>query len=315
MDFLPFPKITTESQCGFSNMSGAYVAQEKIHGAQLVIAVSPLGVKFGKRKAWLNDQEAFFGWQLIKIELKSLCEKIYRSQNFPNGTIVYFYGELFGGQYPHPSVSPIEGIQPIQTGIWYSPFIHWMVFDAVVLPSGIIKDAYFLGTKELSKATNEAGGLCPPLLAKGSLNDLLTLPVRFQTKISKNLNLPEIKDNWAEGLIIKSENSVPISKRSIINRKIEEFDEKRFDESKSWESEKILSLEGLKAWAVKMVNPARLASARSKIGNNRNNDFFEEVFQDIMLDLEAAFPLTFQSLTSEQESTLRDHVFFLIENI
>lgn len=315
MEFLPFPKITTElDKSPSGNSGGIWIAQEKIHGAQLVIAVGPNGIKFGKRKAWLGNQEAFFGWQLIRVELESLCARIFESLSFPVGTVAYFYGELFGGQYPHTSVTQMQGIQPVQTGIWYAPFIHWAAFDAVIFPAGSAADAYFLGGKELSQSIKEAGGINPPIIARGSFNELMQSPFRFQTKVPSLFGLPEIKNNWAEGLVIKPETSVLTSKRSVLKRKIEEFDEKRFDQSEAWDSDKLLSFEVVNIYAAKMVNPARIDSARSKVGDGRTKELLEEIVLDILIDLEATFPATFRLMDSEQETILKDRIYSLAQN-
>ena len=69
MEFLPFPKIATGAGGAKASTAGLWVAQEKIHGAQLVIGVEGGQAFFGKRKAWLADGDAFFGWQLLRREL------------------------------------------------------------------------------------------------------------------------------------------------------------------------------------------------------------------------------------------------------
>ena len=46
---------------------------------------------------------------------------------------LYIFGELFGGHYPHTScVADSNRSNAVQTGIWYSPRIEFMVFDCAV---------------------------------------------------------------------------------------------------------------------------------------------------------------------------------------
>ena len=45
---------------------------------------------------------------------------------------VILFGELCGGQYPHPDVQPDGSARPVQRGIWYSPRIEFVVFDIAV---------------------------------------------------------------------------------------------------------------------------------------------------------------------------------------
>ena len=46
---------------------------------------------------------------------------------------VFLYGELYGGQYPHPDVDPVPGLQAVQTGVYYSPHIEFCAFDLRVV--------------------------------------------------------------------------------------------------------------------------------------------------------------------------------------
>lgn len=47
-------------------------------------------------------------------------------------SLITVYGELFGGHYPHDSVSPVSGLKPVQTGIYYSPSLEFFVFDIAI---------------------------------------------------------------------------------------------------------------------------------------------------------------------------------------
>jgi len=59
--FRQFPKLSEVAPADAP--AGEWVAFEKVHGAQLVLGRGADGaVRFGKRKAWLADEEPFFGW-------------------------------------------------------------------------------------------------------------------------------------------------------------------------------------------------------------------------------------------------------------
>lgn len=108
-----YPKISlTLDSAGVGDAH--WVATEKIHGAQFMIGVGDGEVAFGKRKAWLADDEPFFGWQALRRELehgaRALCEALARP-----GTL-YLYGELFGGAYPSASDEVLPGSTAVQTG-------------------------------------------------------------------------------------------------------------------------------------------------------------------------------------------------------
>jgi hypothetical protein len=69
-----------------------WVATEEIHGAQLVLATDGSSVAIGKRKAWLREDEAFFGWQLLRAELERGIRALHEAQGRTRS--LYLYGEL-----------------------------------------------------------------------------------------------------------------------------------------------------------------------------------------------------------------------------
>ncbi|XXX78339.1 RNA ligase family protein [Sorangium sp. So ce134] len=98
MEFLPCPKMP----CLGASDAPTWVALEKIHGAQLAIGVDAAGVRFGKRKEWLRDEDPFFGWQLLRASLRDAARAAFAAVGAER---LVLYGELFGGGYPHPAVN------------------------------------------------------------------------------------------------------------------------------------------------------------------------------------------------------------------
>ncbi|MEM6926290.1 MAG: RNA ligase, partial [Myxococcota bacterium] len=80
MNFRTYPKLPRRPEASGATVGGTWVALEKVHGAQLVVSVTADEVRFGKRKAWLTDDDAFFGWRLVRTELaaraRSLAEAV-----------------------------------------------------------------------------------------------------------------------------------------------------------------------------------------------------------------------------------------------
>src|SRR5690349_21327311 len=62
MRFRTYPKIGSATA---ASSGASWVATEKVHGANFVIAIEGDAVWFGKRKGWLELDDAFFGWQLL----------------------------------------------------------------------------------------------------------------------------------------------------------------------------------------------------------------------------------------------------------
>ena len=279
------------------------MATEKIHGAQLVIAYDGRDVCVGKRKAWLRDDEPFFGWQLLRHDL----ERTVRLALSRGGVAVRIYGELYGGHYPHPEVAPVPGAAPVQTGIWYSPDIRFALFD-VLYHDGPDDPGRFQPYADVAAIAAEAGLDVVPLLARGTQPTLDGLPVRFPSRVPHTRGLPELANNLAEGIVLRPDAQLSPEQRPVFKMKIEEFDEQRFDRSRPWDPHASLALVDLCRIGEAMVNPARLASACSKTGPAAGNELLDEVLLDVMVDLSQAFPAAMAALDDEQEAHLQAHI-------
>ena len=303
MRFRPYAKMPAAGEPRVqSSPGGVWVALEKIHGAQLVVGVHGGAVFFGKRKEWLAEEDPFFGWQLLRAQLSEGARAIAAKVGGA-GDSVYLYGELFGGHYPHPDVPAVPGMSPVQTGIWYAPDLRWSPFDILVAHSDE-DEGELLAHHEVEALVREVGWVTPPVVRRGTRTDMGGVPTRMQTRVPALLGWPVIEGNVAEGLVIKADQRIPWSQRSAYKRKIEEFNEGRFDESEAWDPRQRLSLEELLTWAERLVNPARIASAVSKWGRADLNTLLDEVMLDVRVDLEQAFPLAYRSLDAEAEETL-----------
>lgn len=128
-----------------------WVVTEKIHGANFGIMTDGLEVKFAKRKKFLDSTEDFFGYQLLQDKLISQARKIFQFLQLEKNNLhkIFIYGELFGGEYPHPEVTPVSGIQAIQTGVYYSPKIEYCGFDIAVVENENNTEKVYQRRKEL----------------------------------------------------------------------------------------------------------------------------------------------------------------------
>jgi len=281
-----------------ASASGVWVATEKIHGAHFVVAVVDGTVHFGKRKGWLEPDTAFFGWQLVASQLAEAMRELARAAGAAH---VFGYGELFGGAYPHTDVPPVAGLSAVQTGIWYAPDLRWAAFDILVAPDDDA-EGELLAFADVEALARVAGLITPPVVGRGRFADLERLTIAAPTRVPVGLGLPPLPGNVAEGLVLKPDARARPSERPIFKRKIPEFDDARFDESEAW-APGLVGIDALLAWADRLVNPARVASARSKVGQDRAA-IAEEVVLDVMVDLEAAFPEGFRALGPKEEERL-----------
>jgi Rnl2 family RNA ligase len=297
-----FPKIAGPGEHpGAAPPGGPWVALEKVHGAQMVVAIAGDVVQFGKRKAWLRHDDPFFGWQLLRAPL-TVAVQVAKARL--GAHTVVLYGELYGGAYPHPDVAPVPGLAPVQTGIWYAPDLRYAVFD-VLVASGEDDEGEFLAHREVVALAREIGLDSPPVLHSGPRAAVLMVPVRQATRVPIGLGLPELAGNFAEGVVLKPDARARPSARIVYKQKITEFDELRFGESEAWDPEQRLDLTALLAHAQRLVNPPRIASAASKWGLGDRGVLLDEISLDVMIDLAAAFPAAVAALSPAAEEQLR----------
>lgn len=300
---MPYPKIPSVDRPDAATVGGTWVATEKIHGAQLVIGFDGRRFSVGKRKAWLRDDEPFFGWQLLRARLETAA----RAALSGDSVAVRVYGELYGGAYPHPDVPPAPGMSAVQTGVWYSPELRFALFD-VLRQDRPNAAARFLIYRDVAAIADRAGLDVVPLLGRGPRASLDALPTRFPSRVPRRLGLPELPDNVAEGLVLRPDERLTPQRRPIVKLKIREFDERRFDESRTWDEHARLDLADLREWADALVNDPRLGSARSKVGADRPEELLDEVVLDVLVDLAEAFPTAMSTLSAGQEAELQAYV-------
>jgi Rnl2 family RNA ligase len=299
MRFRSFPKIPTHRAAPPRAVGGPWVALEKLHGAQLVLACEADLVRVGKRKAWLAEDEPFFGWQLLAGELSAGARALARQAAARQ---VVIYGELVGGAYPHPDVAPIAGLSAVQTGIWYCPALAWVAFDVLVAAADD-DEGELLSHREVEQLAGAAGLRTPPRLARGTRAELERVDVRFPSRVPAWFGLPPIADNFAEGLVLKPDQRCAPSDRPVIKRKLPEFDDDRFGEAEAW-APAWLDEAALLGWVERLVQPARLASARSKVGTSPEA-IADEVALDVAVDLGLTFRASWDGLAeAAQERVL-----------
>ena len=301
MRFRTYAKIPKTHGDDTRTAGGLWVALEKLHGAHFIVAVEGREVRFGKRKEWLEADTPFFGWQLLAENLRT---RVLKMADAVGRRVFVAYGELVGGAYPHPNVAPVPGLSAVQTGIWYAPDLHWVIFDILTADSDE-DEGIFWAHGEVEALAQTHGFLVPPLVRRGRRTELETVPYSAPTRFPALLLLPPISDNIAEGIILKPDMRLAPSARPVIKRKIPEFDDAKFDESAAWAPGR-LSVDELLVWVERLVNPARMQSARSKVGEAREA-IIDEVVLDVAIDLELAFREAWEACGSEGQTRLLEH--------
>lgn len=222
-----------------------WIATEKIHGANVQIHVyntpQGLGVEFGSRNKMLDlVNDNFYGlntkhvlYPVLEEGAKLLYEKINKKYEIAiKITKIIIYGELFGGSYPLPKKNN-TGDVCIQKGVLYSPGIEFRIFDILMVFE--IESNEFGKWLEIYHEVNDllagTGLRTVPVFAwEGSLESLLNHSFEtYQSQVPSQLNLPEIPNNWIEGVVIRPSTAVldKYGHRIMIKKKNENFHERK----------------------------------------------------------------------------------------
>ncbi|WP_395108461.1 RNA ligase family protein [Actinomadura sp. SCN-SB] len=227
--------------------------------------------------------EAFFGvtrlWPVLATAARAA------------GQDVILYGELAGGGYPHPQVTPVEDIGPVQTGVWYSPDLVWLAFDGAV---GTSPGPRWMSRAEPAELVASVGLECVPLVAQGPRQKLGELTVDFPTLVPGALGLPEPPGNRAEGYVLKPAGSWDTSERGprpVLKVKHPDFaEDARYTGARPFVPPPG-GVTGVPAWllatAVERLTPPRVDAARSKLGPAADTaELVAEVVADLLADLD-----------------------------
>jgi Rnl2 family RNA ligase len=184
---------------------GTWIVNEKVHGCNFSFTVTNEQVIPAKRHSYLKN-ENFHNYKKVLDKYKIKCQKIYEllRKKYDSKPII-IYGELYGGGYP--GIPTDDDEKMVQKGIYYSPNIDFIAFD-IYTNSAYIDYTEFMNVMKKTKMP-----YLEPLFI-GNYDDAIKYNERFQTTIPELFNLPYIKDNFAEGVVIK-----PIEQRYILLKK------------------------------------------------------------------------------------------------
>ncbi|MEU5093947.1 RNA ligase family protein [Streptomyces sp. NPDC020996] len=292
----PYPKISASGAVGVSG-GREWVAAEKVHGAHFAVVCDGTGIHPAKRRELLEDDalDGFFGVSRIWPELAVAAARVASALRGvgDDGAVVTIYGELAGGRYPHPDVPAVAGAEPVQTGVWYAPGLHWLPFDASVEKTG---GRRWVSDRALREAAAAAGLVCPPTLGHGALNKLQELPCAFPTRVPALFGLPELADNLAEGYVLKPAGEwLEADSAGTGTRPVAKVKQKSFAEDERFDGARPClpppqGAAGVPSWllahASALLTPARAAAVVSKLGPRTPVDAVaEEITRDVSEDL------------------------------
>lgn len=296
-----------------------WVVTEKIHGANFGIVTDGKTVRFAKRKEFLDSGEDFFGYQLLQDKLIIEAKEIFQILQLEKLNLekIFIYGELFGGEYPHPEVNSVSGVQAIQTGVYYSPTIEYCAFDIAVVEN---QENFYIDYSIALQLFEKVGMMAAKPLFIGKFEEGAAYNPEFESTIPAILNLPQLQQvNKAEGIVIKPVKSIYINRkgkiRPIIKKKIPEFaEDSRYHQAQKWTYQNIttknqsqeLSFEDeLSQEMLALVTPTRLNNVMSKFGRVAHGDIEKQqqlvdlLEKDVLESFDEEYESIFKALSVE----------------
>ena len=271
---------------------------EKVHGSCFcfVYDVVASTIDVAKRKEILKEDDGFFGYSAIMEETLPKIKNVvqYVDANYAeNKTKICIYGELFGGIYPHKDVIANTDVHPVQSGIYYSPNLHFYAFDISILNEKFEK---YLDYEFSLKAFKTNNLLHAAPLFIGSFEESTNYKIGFNTTIPSFFKLPLIEGNKAEGIVVKPMKEINVTTangqlvRAIVKIKIPEFSEKKFGEVKKPVLITNIDFDYYTYFVEheldNLMTINRVNNAISKIGERDKNRLIELVLEDVIYEVE-----------------------------
>jgi Rnl2 family RNA ligase len=310
-----------------------WVVTEKIHGANFGIVTDGSEVRFAKRKEFLQPDEDFFDYQSLKSQLAYQAKEIFKILQAEQNQLlkVFVYGELFGGEYPHPDVPAVPHVQAVQTGIYYSPKIEYFAFDVAVEMKGNRLTRVYQDYDKALSLFQQVGIMGAEPLFMGKYEEALAYSPEFDSTISTLLDLPKLPfRNPAEGIVIKPVKLIYVETpkgkvRPILKIKIPEFaEDRRFHQAAKWTSQKLTPLqaptqglsieEELSQEMLALVTETRLSNVISKIGRvsisdwDKKQEVVQLLIQDVLETFNEEWESIFSTLSAESQQILMEQL-------
>jgi Rnl2 family RNA ligase len=294
-----------------------WVVTEKIHGANFGITTDGVKVDFAKRKELLQPGEDFFGYLNKKAQLEVQAREIFRLLQaiISNLCRVTIYGEIFGGEYPHPNVPVVEHTQAVQTGVYYSPNIEYCAFDIAVKSENSANQ--YLDYDIALQVLSEVGMMCAEPLLIGKFDQAFNYQIEFESTIPQILQLPKLLNNQAEGVVIKPVKSIYVETkngkiRPIVKHKIPTFaEDNRYHQAQKWSDQQPLDSENPESIVTQeilaLVTQNRLNNIISKIG--RNSQSQQQLVKLLVWDViesfnDTEYEASFNNLSNESQQII-----------
>jgi Rnl2 family RNA ligase len=289
---------------------GEWTVTEKVHGSNFSFVVGEHEMKCAKRSGFIAKDEAFFDYERIVEKygdsVKAIAEHLKATREGIETVTVF--GEIFGGNYPHPDVENDREISAVQKEVHYCPAIDFYAFDIMV------NGEDYLSVDEANELFEKFNLFYAKTLFRGTLEECLAFEKEYVTTIPALLGLPTIEGNIGEGNVIKpvEPRFLFSGSRVIIKNKTAKFSEKK---NKTPKVKKALKLspeaERLLGEMSALVTENRLRNVLSHIGEVTQKDFGKimgEVNKDVIEDFMKDFKEEFVELDKKERQAITKDV-------
>ena len=278
---------------------GNWIVQEKVHGANFSLWCDGNNIQGAKRSGFVGGEGAdFYNSHVIRERYWENIMEIFRvSKNLTEGTLshIVIYGELFGGNYPHPDVEKLN-YKAVQKGIFYSPNIEFIAYDLKIF-SDNEEEGLYQSVYVTNGTFREANLPYIQTLSKGSLENCLEHSNEFKSTIPAYLGYPELEeDNICEGIVIRPIEPAFLwsGNRVLIKNKNPKWSETNKSKKGKIKTDVKLSPEGDKMMTeiLTYVTENRLKNVLSKFGPATDKDFgniMGKMNQDVIEDFQKDF--------------------------
>jgi len=276
----------------------------KIHGANFSIIISKDKLGFAKRTSLIDEDDNFYNFRHAVVKHHEKFWEVRRLTLLEFGLDedheIQFYGELFGGHYPHPDVPNVVGFKKVQDKVWYCPYVDFYPFDIYVRKGEV---NFPLDQDVFERIVSEAGfTLYAKTLFVGSFEDCLNYPNDYLDPTYKHYGLPPIEDNICEGNVLKPIKAccMPNGSRVILKTKNAKFTErKREPKERKPPVEFSDEAKAVVVLADEYINENRLRNVLSHVGEVTDGDFGKIMglfSKDVRKDMEGDDPEVFSKL-------------------
>jgi Rnl2 family RNA ligase len=286
-------------------LDGTFVVEEKVHGGNFSYICDGETIQCAMREGLVGDRKFFHYERALERDRDKVFAAYKAVAHMRDDVeVVHFFGELFGGFYDHPDVTPIKNISRVGKGVCYSPDQHFYGFDIK------INDKEFLPPLVRNIIYKGAGMLCAEPLFVGTFDEAMALTNEFQTTIPDVLGLPSMENNLAEGLVIKPEFDTYLKngRRLIFKNHNPKWKEKANERKVPFEGTETPEFMAVFSEVYPYITENRFEHVLSHVGTvslETMGKFLGLVLQDINKEFEEDFGDQISTLDHKEQKQLR----------